>query len=710
MKKVILKLATMLLMISSYCAQIPAYNWAFSVGSPSASTLGTISAVDASGNIYTAGVFNGTVDFDPGPGIAVLTPSVDDGYIAKYNSSGVYQWAFKLGGFSNDAVAGVAVDGLNNIYITGYFSSTIDFDPGPGTANLTPVGSEDIFLAKYTSAGAYVWAFKIGNPGGDFGRSVIVDNNNDVYLGGHSAGQSDFDPGPGTATLAPSNSLDMFLAKYNSSGAYQWAFMYTNSTGSDDLKDVVVDASNNVYVTGSLVATTDFDPGPGTNSLSAGIFVAKYNSSGNYQWGFSVPSAGTGAKLAVTGSNLYLTGTTQGTVDFDPGPGTANLISAGVTDIYISKFNTSGAYQWAFSLGSTTYDDGIGITVDAQGAVYACGMFQNTVDFDPGIAIATLTSNGARDIYLAKYSSSGAYQWAFSIGTAGNNEVPQCVLLDAGNNIIMPGRQIINMDFDPGPGVVIIPEAGGITDLFLAKYSCAALGNPGAINGPTAVCNGTSAINYSINVSGAGSYVWNLPGGWTGTSATNSIAATPGTSGIFTVNALNSCGASTAQTLSVSVNPLPVVTASTSTVQLCIGNSATLSAGGANTYSWNPGGIGSIIVISPTVNTTYTVTGTDNNACKNNTVITQAVINCSVAGIHAYSNSVVAASFFPNPTKNTITITGISFGEEIIVYNCFGQIVVKQYSDNINIVDLSMQINGIYFVRIGSFLGKVIKE
>ena len=118
---------------------------------------------DASGNVYAVGRFNDgafptPIDFDPGPGTATFMPMGDNTYVAKYNSSGQYQWAFNIGGFSYGT--DIEIDASNNIFVMGVLATTADFDPGPGTYNVPPPGfTINTYLAKYTSNGVFQAAF-----------------------------------------------------------------------------------------------------------------------------------------------------------------------------------------------------------------------------------------------------------------------------------------------------------------------------------------------------------------------------------------------------------------------------------------------------------------------------------------------------------------------------------------------------------------------
>ena len=252
-------------------------------------------------------------------------------------SGGYYNWAGRFGGSSPDHSLDIIVDAAGNVYTTGYFSGTADFDPGPGTANLTSAGGLDIFVSKLDSDGNYVWAKSMGGVSlsHDVGMGIAVDSAGNVYTTGYFSSTADFDPGPGTANLTSAGGLDIFVSKLDSDGNYVWA-KSIGGASTDIGYGIAVDGAGNVYTSGYFESTADFDPGPGTTDLtSAGgkdIFVSKLEGSGNYVWAKSMggTSDDYGYGIAVDGAgNVYTTGHFNGTVDFDPGPGTVNLTSAG---------------------------------------------------------------------------------------------------------------------------------------------------------------------------------------------------------------------------------------------------------------------------------------------------------------------------------------------------------------------------------------------
>ncbi len=207
----------------------PTYQWAFNLGGTSGDE-GFAIAVDSSGNCYVTGYFQGTnIDFDPPGGTALLTSASGsaDIFVAKYNSSGIYQWALNVGGTGADGGRGIAVDGSGNCYVTGDFQgASIDFNPLGGAVLLSSsAGSRDIFVAKYNSSGICQWAFNIGGTGADYGYGIAVDGSGNCYVTGEFQGAStDFNPLGGAVLLSSAGGSDIYVAKYNSSGICQWAF------------------------------------------------------------------------------------------------------------------------------------------------------------------------------------------------------------------------------------------------------------------------------------------------------------------------------------------------------------------------------------------------------------------------------------------------------------------------------------------------------
>ncbi|MEI7607441.1 MAG: SBBP repeat-containing protein [Rhodospirillaceae bacterium] len=430
----------------------------------------TAIATDGSGNVYVTGNYRGTVDFDPGVGTANLTSNGGaDVFIEKLDSSGAFVWVKSFGGSADDVGCGVAVDGSGNVYVTGAFWSEVDFDPGVGTANLTSNGVEDVFIEKLDSSGAYVWTKTFGAADLDRAEGIAVDNSGNVVVTGYFHDTVDFDPGAGTYSLSASVQ-DIFVEKLDSSGAFVWAKSFVGSTvgvGSG----VAMDGSGNVYITGYFMNTVDFDPGAGianlTTNAGTAVFIEKLDSSGNYVWAKAVGDTGvdSGNGIAVDGSgNVYATGSFTGTVDFDPGAGTANLTGNGVGSVFIEKLDSSGNYVWAKAVSGSSTNSGNGVAVDDSGNVYTTGSFSGAADFDPGAGTANLTSNGGTGVFIEKLDSSGNYVWAKGFGGSGN-DAGTGIVVDGSRNVFVTGTITGSLDFDSGPGAATLSDSGFIARL-----------------------------------------------------------------------------------------------------------------------------------------------------------------------------------------------------------------------------------------------------
>jgi hypothetical protein len=157
---------------------------------------------------------------------------------------------------------------------------------------------------------------------------------------------------------------------------------------------------------------------------------------------------------------------------------------------------------------------------------------------------------------------------------------------------------------------------------------------PNSVVGPASACIGSTVI-YSVSpVAGASSYSWTLPGGWTGTSTTNTISVVIGsTPGQITVASRNCCSASQPVTLDISVDPSPSVSITSSQLTICKGNSTTLLANGATSYTWNTSATTSSITVSPTITTSYSVTGSNTVGCSNSAITSVSVTNNSLPTI-----------------------------------------------------------------------------
>ena len=471
------------------------------------------SFLDPAGNILTCGEFRGVnVDFDPSPATAFHSSNGNgDGFVVKYSSSGQYLMSITFGGSNIDKAEAVCTDALGNIYITGFFRGpNVDFDPSPtGTFLLTSNGESggdpgyggDMFLAKYTPTGQFIWAFNVGGASlGDNGLSVKCDAAGDICVGGYFQAIIDFDPSPAVALLDATTRGTAFLAKYNASGQYQWALNFGAPGVDNTIYNVETDAANNVYVVGFFQGSNiDFDPSPAVAPLSSAggfdICVAKYTASGQYVFAFRAGGTGTDLARGMTldnAANVYVVGDFQGgNIDFDPSASTALLSSNGGSDVFVAKYSASGQYLMAFNAGSAGSEICWDVVTD-NSSIFVTGGFSGVADFNPTAVTDNLTSNGGWDIFLAKYSVAGNYECAFNIGS--NQDDFGVSIQIAGNNrfYLAGGFVGTNVDFAPTPSTFLL-NSNGSRDAFLVKYYWPPNALPtGTIAGNT-VCPGQNA-------------------------------------------------------------------------------------------------------------------------------------------------------------------------------------------------------------------------
>ncbi len=462
--------------------------------------------------------------------------------------------------------------------------------------------------------------------------------------------------------------------------AYQWYLngspvgsnspTYSNSSLTNGSQVYVVLTSNapclitNTATSSTITMNVISIPAvPGTISGTATVCSGSTNTysigavSGATGYVWSLPGGWTGtstttsitATAGVTAGNISVTaGNTCGpsspqtlavavnVIPATPGPisGLA-VICSGTSNTYsITAVSGASSYTWVLPNGWTGTSTTNSITAAASAAggnitvtanngcgnssVQTLAITVNTPPATPGtISGTTPICAGSTNTYsITAVSGAVSYTWALPGGWTGTSTTAS---ISAAANTASGN---VTVTADNGCG------SSAVKTLAVVVNSIPAV--PGTISGSVAACQGTSNTYSVIAVSGAASYTWILPSGWTGTSATNSITAIAGsTGGSITVTADNGCGNSSLQTLAVTVNPLPVITAGTAAT-ICAGQMTPLTSDGGNTYSWLPAtGLSDPTIsnpnASPVTPTTYTVTGTSLLLCSSTATVTITV-------------------------------------------------------------------------------------
>jgi|GEM_PF-734823 len=348
-------------------------------------------AVDTSSNVYITGYSRGWgTPLHPNSGGA-------DIIVIKLNSAGTYQWhTFYGSSGGGEQGYGIAVDTSSNVYVTGHSTSSWlgDNDTPPKNAHS---GDRDIVVLKLNSNGAYQWHTFYGSSAWDEGYGIAVDASSYVYVTGYSGNW-------GSPLNAHSGGSDIVVLKLNSVGAYQWHTFYGSSAW-DEGDDIAVDGTGNyVYITGSSGATWGSSP-LHAHSGGAEIVVLKLTSAGAYQWhtfyGSSSDDRGNGIAVDAS-SNVYVTGTSDATWQGDGGTNPLHAYS-GWYDIVVLKLTSAGAYQWHTFYGSGGEDRGYGIAV-ASSNVYVAGYSAFSWQGDSGTP--PLNPNSGYDIVALKLGES----------------------------------------------------------------------------------------------------------------------------------------------------------------------------------------------------------------------------------------------------------------------------------------------------------------
>jgi len=385
--------------------------------------------LDSSNNIYT-------------PCTALVADT--DEYLAKYTEYGEQVWQITFGGAGEVYAYGIDLDSSENVYVSGAFSGTVDFDPGSGTDWHTSSGNYDTFLCKISPSGSFEWAKSWGLGSTTPSLSSVAIDNDNIFVGGQFFGTQDFNPEAGFEYRISAGASDAFISKFDTSGNWQTVITY-GGTGTDNINELATDGNGYLYPTGRFSTTVDFDPGPGEDihvvAFWYDIYFGKYDLDLNHEWVISIGGTSTEIPFCISISDtgdIAVSGYFMETVDFDAGPGEDFHTANGILEAFLFKYNGVGEFQWAHSWGGDGYEYGEGVAFDSSGNVYGTGLFFSTVDFDPGSGINEHTAIGSCDSYLSKFSSDGTYQWTRVWGSTGS-DVGQDVQVDQASNLYISG-------------------------------------------------------------------------------------------------------------------------------------------------------------------------------------------------------------------------------------------------------------------------------
>ena len=301
------------------------------------------------GGVVVFGEYAGTVDFDPGPGVTERTAAGgSDVFFARFTDDGDLVSVTAFGGASSEHAHGLAVDERGAVFVAGEFAGTPDFDPGPGEALRTRVGSTDAFLARYNADGTFAWVWTIGSPRQDVATDVKLSPLGEpivVGLFGTSTDPIDFDPTDGTDPHRTTRTQEVFVTKLGPDLSYRWT--RTTATNSYVYANTLAVGANGIVVTGAGSGNTDFSPSEPTPHVltlhGPEAYAWRLSPDGDFEWVFSFPrTSATGGSNPIAADfdpfgNLLLAGSFFGTCDFDPGATVATTASLGGDDAFFVK-------------------------------------------------------------------------------------------------------------------------------------------------------------------------------------------------------------------------------------------------------------------------------------------------------------------------------------------------------------------------------------
>jgi hypothetical protein len=674
------------LILFAFAFQIHAQNidyaWTVALGSTGIDD-GKGITTDGNLNVYAVGSFKGTVDFDPGPNVSSLTAiGTGSGYLVKYDAGGNFQWVLQISGSVSASSTSVCMDNSDNVYIIGEVNGISgDFDPGPAFQSITSAGLTDVYIAKYTSAGQFVWLNQFGGTANEYARKIKAGKNDELVITCNFEGTVDFDPGPGTNIITSAGSSDVFIARFKTSGNLDWVRTIGNS-GGNTAPGIGIDEFGGIYSVGSFTGTLDTDPDTlianyltVSAPASDGVII-KLDSTGTFQWSHNMSSNSAVEINDVEpdgDNNIYITGWYSGFVDFDPSAGLDTFTNISGIDVFAWKMNYSGNHIWVKIAGNTMpeFYDGRSISIDKNGNLFILGIFEGSADFNPDTGLNIETSLGDFDTFIWGLNANGNYIFSKSVGGTGK-DVSISLHIDKVNNLYFTGFFNAQVDFNPWSGTNVFTAASSVADIHINKWS-------------NCIANGSTVTENSCD----DFFIFN------GQTYTNS--------GTYTQTYLNSAGCDSIVTLQLTLADIDTATAVTgSTI------SALQIGASFQWYTCN----GSWLPISNATQQSFTATQNGNYAVVISRLGCSDTSSC-INILNVSLNQLPENNFckiYPNPSSGFVYINW-SFANmhaTILIYNSIGQLLQQVYSagDLQTKIDLNVP-PGSYLIKIRTEKGEV---
>lgn len=451
-----------------------AHTWSYAMGGTSGSAQDPEMAVDKTGNVYITGNFASNVDFDGTAGTSSFNSTTGRMFLVKYDAAGHFLWAKNFGDNTGSLPLAIAIDGQGNVYITGYYTGTCDFDPSAGTMIPPATMDRNLFLAKYNSSGNLLWLNYFDAPGSQYAHDLVVDRYNNVYLGGAYEQSVDFDPSSATAILNTAH-CNAFLAKYASSGSLIWVKDFVSSEEST-VFSIALDKNEHPVLTGRFTDSVDIDPGAGHYWIESNgfydFFVARYDDYGNFKNGGSTgsPDYDNATDIVVNSlGNVYIAGSFSGSCDFNLGTGTHLLTNLAYDDGFVAKFDSTFALQWAYRLASDGWDSGDDMTLDSYENLLVTGSFNPYVSdfiYENLSGSDTIEHDAGSDGFILRYAPDGEVTWQKKLGDTGLHQQPRIVITNS-DHFYLTGYFTDVLDFEDAS----LAAPASWNTLYLAKFA-----------------------------------------------------------------------------------------------------------------------------------------------------------------------------------------------------------------------------------------------
>jgi hypothetical protein len=544
-------------------------------------------AADAAGNVYATGSTTSLSNIATSGAYQGSISGTFDAHLVKFSAAGSRLWSTYFGvtdGIigASDFAAGIDLSN-NQVFIT---------------LNTDYFGDFDAVVASFDASGSYGSGVIIGGTGAESAVALAHDSNGDIYNVGVTGST------PSIATFGAHQDFfgggtrDGYVMKIASNldpSLISWITSY-GGTGDEAFTDIAIDGADNIYLSGWTTSTNDIASAGGgsLNGFADGIMV-RFNTGGFRQWGHYIGGSGDEeARNIATDANgdIYLLGNT-GSSSGIATPGAFQSTNAGGSislsyDAFLAKYNSAAVKQWGTYYGGNQDESAQGIGMLGTDVVIG-GTTPSTTGLSFPGSYQPLYGGGLEDGFMAKFSSTGTHLWGTYYG--GPDDDALFDITTGAGNIYVTGATVSMTGIASANGWQ--PSYNGNADAYVSQFSdCGLPAQPSSITGPAAVCEGSSNA-YSIPaVTGATSYTWTLPAGFTGSSTTTSISVTAGagaTGGTLTVEANNACGTGPAVTQSLTVVPVPVATITPAGVTtFCAGGNVVLDAtsGTGLSYQW----------------------------------------------------------------------------------------------------------------------------